>query len=52
MAHNCEERYSRQAAQVQKAQFCLGLSALMPQGAHFINCRMEKGCEWVLIGYL
>jgi hypothetical protein len=43
LAHSCEERYSLQAAEVQEAQFCLGLSALMPQGAHTLNCRIEKG---------
>jgi hypothetical protein len=37
------ERYSRQAAEVRKAQFPLDFSALMPHGGHSINCRMEKG---------
>ncbi len=42
-AHSCEERYSRQAAEGQKAQFGLGFSALMLHGAHSLNCRIEKG---------
>ncbi len=43
LAHSCEERYSRQAAEGQKAQFGLGFTALMPHGAHSLNCCIEKG---------
>jgi hypothetical protein len=43
LAHSCEERYSRQVAEGQKAQFGLGFSALMPHGAHSLNCCIEKG---------
>ncbi len=43
LAHSCEEKYSLQAAEGQKAQFGLGFSALMPHGEHYLNCRIEKG---------
>jgi hypothetical protein len=46
LAHRCENRYSLQAAESQKAQFCLGWSALMP---HTLNCRIEKGYGPILI---
>ncbi len=43
LAHSCEDRYSLQAAEGQKAQYCLGMKAQMPHGAHSLNCRIEKG---------
>jgi hypothetical protein len=42
LAH-CGERYSLQAAEVRKAQFHLGFSALMQNSEHTLNCRTEKG---------
>jgi hypothetical protein len=43
LAHSCEDRYSLQAAEGQKAQYCLGVLAQMPYGAHSLNCSIEKG---------
>ncbi len=43
LAHSSEDKYSLQAAEGQKAQYCLGVSAQMLHSAHSLNCRIEKG---------
>ncbi len=43
LAHSCEDRYSLQATEGQKAKFDLGFSALMLYSVHTLNCRIEKG---------
>jgi hypothetical protein len=51
LAHSCEDRYSLQAAEGQKAQFCLGLSALMPHGAYTLNCALKRVKQKPVLSY-